>query len=250
MKLLSELWSHVSGKAPGTTTDPPAPSAPRFLLPGSEQEYARRFSALMAEFAAEKARLLAEAAKLEAQADEIEAEGGSAAQRELAARQTTPLRAKAALLREEVGYAKTLSKYWGGGRSFMDGREKLSSRFTTYRILEIERAVRTEEGEVLAHQGEIAKQTFDDSLAKNVGSSLGKDAAHRRERRLVRYEGRVFLVHLTWHAVTRTEHHASGGRYGGPYETYLPTGDWKPPLVDWATDSLAQMTNAELEAIA
>ena len=110
--------------------------------------------------------------------------------------------------------------------------------------------LRKKESETLAHQGEIVKQSFDDSSAKNEGYSFGggPGPAVRHERRLVRYDERVFLVHLSWYAVTRTIHHSSGGWYNRAYDKYVPTGEWKPPVTDWATDSLSQMSNEELKA--
>lgn len=110
--------------------------------------------------------------------------------------------------------------------------------------------LRKQEREKIAHEGEILMQTWDCSEAAKPGSSLGYTMPHKKERRLVRFDGRVFLVQLEWRARTREVAHSQGGRYGGSWREFVPTGEFQPPVVCWATDSVAQMTQAELSAMA
>jgi hypothetical protein len=229
----------------GKKISPEKPEEPTFLLPETEAKYRQRREALIGQYASQREADAAEAARLDreatgfrAQAVEAEKRGGTVAQQELNRREAVKLRddaeratRKASSLRTEVPVRL---------------QHELDKD-----LKKLPATLRKEEAETLAHQGEIVKQSFDDSAAKAEWLSYGSGGtACRLERRLVRYEGRMFLVHLTWYAVTRIVHHTSGGWYGGPFDRYVPTGEWKPPVADWATDSVGQMSDDELKAIA
>lgn len=130
-------------------------------------------------------------------------------------------------------FALYLSEYW-----YQDRCVHYSKKITS-RAIELARGW---EYELLAREGEVLLQTFEE-----------KGAIRRIERRVVRYCGRVFLIRMIHCAVTRLE------RRTGPYGLYdqtdtilieVPTGEWKQPVADWATESVAQMSEEEFRAIA
>lgn len=215
---------------------------PKFLLPKTMGEYEKRREALIVQNAARSESNMIEADRLDREADrlriqvaDIKRRGGTVVKKELNRREAVELSEKSLRCKCKAISLRT------------EAPVRLQRELED-EVKELLAALRKEEAELLAHQGEIVKQTFNDpSAAESL--SFGEDGtAVRYERRIVLHEGRAFLVHLTWHAVMRTVHHKSGGRYDGPFDTYVPTGEWKPPVADWATDSVAQMSDEELKA--
>lgn len=91
---------------------------------------------------------------------------------------------------------------------------------------------RQTERELVAHEGHI--------LAQSLYECYPPSKLYKEERRLVRLEdGRHFVILLIHRAAMRDT--------GGKLE---PTGEYQPHCVKWATDSLAQFNDEELQVVA
>lgn len=231
--MFSKLFTMIFGgnsasgeeaKRYNTLSPAPRPPAqePKFLLLETAEEYRRKLT----EIATEAASLRQEVSEKRRQANELLDAAGSPAQRELNRRAA-----------EKLGYEAGNLEY-----SIRSKGEETPA--------EVERELRRNEAQKIAHQGDILSQTWDESGAAKSGASFGSSFPHKTERRLVRFDGRVFLVQLEWNARTTKVAHSSGGSYGGAWTEYVPTGEFQPPTVSWATDSVAQMTEQELRTIA
>ena len=205
----------------------------QFLLPETTDEFRAEKARIIRETGEERAAHLARAAELEQRAAKLDVADCSAAQRELNRRE-------ASRLREEAYMAGCRASYFGG---------ELGT--TTGLIKKAEKQLRQTEWDKIAHQGEILQQKMLEESGSITGSfSHAGGWRCRRERRLVRYEGNIFLVVFLWRGKSRVTHHSSGGYKGGGWDEYFPTGEFEPPELHFVTSSVSQMTEEELKAIA
>jgi hypothetical protein len=209
-----------------TSRDTWRASEPKFLLPETAEEFRRQAKALVKPSSAEVVAIEAEAARLNTEAEGLLAEEGSRGQMELNRREAIKRQERAASLLRSVR-----------GRVSQDLQQQQNV---------LPWKVRQAEWEMIAHQGAIVKQTFVPADDRGLGNQT--------ERRVVRWnDNRVFLVVLHHHAVRMVT-----GRETGPFgymgriltrDVYTPTGDYGPPQVEFVTDSPAQFTQQELEAV-
>lgn len=208
----------------GTTSTAPASkpaveTAPKFLLPETAEEYRRLLAEADERYRAEYAGWETTRADILERARVLEATEGTPAQRELNRREAEALRRTAPC--QPV-------RPWGERG-------------------EIEKTARAGELERIAHEGQIL------SVEKEKFDNPKKNRFAVRERRVVEFGGRHFLVLLEYEEVTRD----TGRREERPtgymgrleeWEVLEKTGEYQPPVVLWGTDALAQFTEQELRA--
>ncbi len=225
----------VPGQEKLESEDPPqtrAEALPQFILAHSDDEYRRRREALERRFKEEPMGFGAEVAGLNLQAEELSGRwDNSAVQRELNRRAAVQLREQARQLQEQS----------------LDRQRELKRE-----LADLEKFVRGWEGVRVAHEGQILMQTPGDEGVHSGPTHNG--LAWRKERRLVRLNGRAFVVELIYTQLGRLIGRKAGGvDYMGretQVDAWVPTGDgWGPPETVFITDSLSQFKDEELELL-
>ena len=248
MSFLKKLKSFFATPTSFQGPQPEEKPIPDFLFPETAEEWRSRVAALHEEHARQDAVHKAKLAQLKSQQDGLNQSmpTGTDASSELKKR-----RISRELDRVRAEMSADNSRH---------NEEKRNRRTESAITAELQ----GEECERIAHQGRILHQSIEDKMRKEGQYSEGVYSLEERfkeERRLVSLEdGRHFvclLIHIETMRQTGATKKVSvcAGYYGkNSYDKTVaiiePTGEYKPPTVKWVTDSLAQMTNEELQKVA
>ncbi|MFA6534109.1 MAG: hypothetical protein WCT37_02970 [Patescibacteria group bacterium] len=116
-----------------------------------------------------------------------------------------------------------------------------------------ERELRQAEREKIMAEGKILSSAVPPPSEEQTKVGRGRPRVwDKTERRLVAYRGRFFVGSFCAEAeTTSSNRRAVGGSHEGIcyVETYRPTGQYGATVVEWVTESVAQMTDNELRLV-
>lgn len=212
---------------------------PSFLLPETRENYLAAAREITIRQKAESLKLEEEIRALEEKSRGMEEEKASA------------LPARTEWLRREV------NRLEGEVRKAKEGRMSRCYYPFQKQKQAIREKLEREEREKIAHQGQILSSTFKEVDEDMAGRSVVGEPSYgdKIERRVVRFQGRVYFAQLQYAAVrhpSRKRTIAWKDRYGKERACQVgePTGEFGPPVVAWVTTELSQFNNEELLVVA